>query len=112
MSMRQYGEHGYVVEALELAPLFTLDEEPEYRKYILEGDWEEAEKMIHGCLPNIPTARVFIFKEEDFSEVLEPGEMYVSFSESDLFEKTPTPQLKWLTNNKVTPKFNTWTVLA
>lgn len=117
MKKKQCREDGFIIDALDLSHLFSPDEEPEYKQYVKEGNTEKVAEMISIWLPHAPSpSNTFILTKEDIdisaNPWLEPGKMYIEFCECDLFNKTPTPELTWLTKNKVNPKLNTWTVLV
>lgn len=108
--MKNYGASGYLIKASDLEPLLPVLHRVEYRELLESMDQEEIQNFLSENWPaNFPPFNdVYIHAEEDESEDLEHGEIYVSFDESDLFVKTPTPAFEVLKAANVEPKFQRW----
>lgn len=55
---------------------------------------------------------VFTLADEDESDSLERGVIYLQFDESSLYHKTPTEAMRILTANNVKPEFERWIVFG
>ena len=110
MSMKNYGASGYLIKASDIEPFLPVLHRVEYRELLENGDWEGIQEFLEENLPPIfpPCCEVYLHSDENESEDLEHGEIYVTFDESDLFVKTPTPIMQALETAKVAPKYQRW----
>jgi len=112
MSMKNTGASGYIVKASELESLIPAASKAEYQKLIENQNWEGITEFLYGKISEgfPPFESVFMHGDEDESDDLERGEIYVEFAEEDLFVKTPTPTLIKLQSIGIEPKFTRWVV--
>jgi hypothetical protein len=110
MSMKNYAGSGWLIKASDIEPLLPVLHRVKYRELLENGDWEGIQDFLSENWPdNLPKFNdVYLHADEDESEDLEHGEIYVSFDESDLFVKTPTPAFAAMKSANVEPKFQRW----
>jgi hypothetical protein len=110
MSMKTYAGCGYLSKASDLEPILPVLHRVEYRELIEKGDTEEIQKFLSENWPVHfpPFIEVYCHFEEDESEDLEHGEIYVIFVQEDLFVTTPTKGFSTMKDAGVEPKFAQW----
>lgn len=109
--MKDIASSAYVVRAITLQNLFPQSKQrKDFEHLIAENKCKDVEKFLKINLPKrfpLPES-VFIFGDEDTSDDLQVGEMYVEFAESDLFVQKPTLLNSNLVAEGVLPKFVRW----
>lgn len=112
--MRDIACSGYTINASELTKVLPKDIRDDYKRFIAKKDLESVRLLLFDYLPDeFPMFEdVFIHGDDDDDDAgeLEHGEMYVLFEETDLYTKTPTPELQAMEKEKIVPKFVRWTV--
>ena len=113
MSMQDTPATGYVLEAHKAILLLKLSDriaaELIYEDDNSEGLQDYLEKNLPCEFPR--PAEVFILSDEDTSEDLERGQMYVRWDEEELYIRTDTPAMKAIRNSLgEIPKPALWTV--
>ncbi len=112
MSMRSIPASGYTVKASEFTKVLPENQQERYAKAITDQDAELVDEILNEHLPqDFPGyEQVYLVAEEDESDELEKGEVYVVFDESDLYVKEPTRQHEIMRFQEISPKFSRWTV--
>ncbi len=112
MSSKNHSSFGHLVAAAEMTKLLPAINQREFTNLISESDTEVLLNYLFDNLPkHFPRPdNVFIMADEvEFDdENLKKGEIYVEFSESDLYEKKPTLGMSYLTANGVKPVERRW----
>lgn len=110
--MKTYGASGYVIKASELIPLMPNEFQSEFKKAIADGDIETIDELSEHLPDEFPVFEgAFVLSDEDeATDNLEVGEMYINFAESDLYEKIPKPGLGFLESKGITPAYERWVV--
>lgn len=110
--MKDIACSGYTLKASDLTKTLPKSIQPDYEKYISEGDNESVETLLGDNLPSsFPSVEsVFVVNAEMGSEDWEEGEMIVTFADEDLFTRSKTPELKALEKANINPQFTRWTV--
>ena len=110
----------HAIKAIELAKVFKGKQKTTYLKLIKDKAIEDVEQFLTDELPYIsPTpVTVFIYKENetDITEIyfsnlgIQSNEIYVTFDDKDLYDKTPTQALQSLQMVGITNDAfgNTW----
>lgn len=113
MSMRDIPASGYVINGRLLVPTLPQEYQVAATQALDDQDCEAFNEILNFHLPEVfpDYQQAFLFGDEDTSEELERGEVYVIFDESDLFVKTPKPEL--LAFRKAVgkdPEYQRWSV--
>lgn len=121
--MKSIAASAYVVEARKFLRFFTGKDYVEFERLLDECDIEGLRNFLgaatSGLGPmdeshwpeNLPELEdVFLLADEDESDNLERGGIYLQFDESTLFTKTPTEKMKRLMRNGAEPSYERWTI--
>ena len=109
--MKDTGCSGYVVKASEFTKLLPPEIQPMYEKALADNDLEYVDELLDVHAPlSFPTFdSPFILGDEDNTDNLEKGVVYICFDDDDLYVKQPTPGLEFLQSNGVKPEYERWT---
>ena len=110
MSMQNYANAGWVIPVSEIFTELDSKTVERLTPFIEEHDSTEVEAILDECWPkDYPKFNtVFVMGEEDESEDLTVGEMYIEFAEDELYEKQPTREMKILTAKGIVPVDSKW----
>lgn len=114
MSMDCTGASGYVVKASVFTSLLPEHLREKYTQAIADQNTELVDEILGENAPEaFPTFESsFTLKDEDTSDNLERGEVYICFQDEDLFHLTPKPELEFLKSKGINPEFERWTVFG
>ena len=110
MSMSTSGASGYVVKAESFTHLLPENLREKFTQAITDQDTELVDEILGENVPaNHPTFESsFVLKDEDDTDSLEKGVVYICFQDDDLFVQTPKPELEWLRSKGIDPQFERW----
>jgi hypothetical protein len=111
--MSTTGASGYVVKAEAFTNLLPKNLRKKFTQAIADQDTELVDKILGENAPKVfPTFESsFVLNDEDDTDSLEKGVVYICFQEEDLYSpKTPRPEFEWLQKEGIDPKFERWTV--
>ena len=111
MSMKDTACSGYTVKASAFTPVLPESIRERYTKAIEDQDWENVDEILNEHMPaDFPGYEsAFVLNDEDNSDGLERGEVYVIFQDEDLFVQTPTRAHDLMKAQGISPEFNRWT---
>ena len=112
MSMKDNPGSGYVMAAEDVIRMLPEELREQATALLEDNDWEALHEFFEENLPpGIPRPEeTFRFGDEDTSDDLESGTMYVRWDESDLFTMTPTLGLEELRKLGKEPTFAQWAI--
>lgn len=89
--MRENLSTGYVLEASKLTPCFPEELQDQFTELVNDLDWEGAVEFCQEHWPeDYPVPETFFhMSDEDTSEDIERGVLYVVFDEGELYQKIP-----------------------
>ena len=95
MSMKDNPGSGYVMAAEDAILLLPEDKRAAATELLADNDTEALQEFVEKHLPeSIPAPEtIFRFGDDDTSDDLHPGSIYVCWDESDLFMRTEKPCL-------------------
>jgi hypothetical protein len=96
MSCKDNPCSGYVVPVEDLIPALPHEHQARANELLADNDYEAMQELLTERLPAVlpRPEQVFVFGDEDTSDDLTSGGMYVEFAESDLYVKVEKPCLK------------------
>lgn len=111
MGMQSSGASGYVVKAEAFTNLLPENLRAKFTQAIADQDTELVDEILgENTPPEHPTFESsFVLKDEDDTDSLERGVVYICFQDDDLFVLTPKRELEWLRGHGIDPQFERWT---
>ena len=109
--MHNYANHGYVVKAMDLAPLLkTAEDRNEFREMIEAGDPPDdiGEFFAKNMQVGYPVPTFFSLNDECEADAMDLNELYADFDQSDLFILVKTPKHNELNYVGVRPELKQW----
>lgn len=112
--MRNYANTGYVLKAAELEALLNLPDVEPFRELLKTGSPDDIADFLGEKLAGrFATPEIFYVDEDCESDELETGVTYAVWSESDLYVKTETEEMKALKSAlSLTPEPASWVTLS
>lgn len=108
MSMKENACSGYVVELNKLNHLIPDEYLEEYENFMDSIELEKLDELLGKVLQL--NVNCFQLNDDDNSDDLEVGTIYIRFDESDLYEKIEKPVLKELKDKGVKPQEANWAI--
>lgn len=116
---------GYVIEAKKFLRFFNGKDYLEFERLLEENDIQGLRNFLGAANSdlgpmdeahwpsNLPELEdVFTLADEDESDSLERGVIYLCFDESALFTKTPRDAMKYVMRNGAEPEHQRWVVFG
>jgi hypothetical protein len=110
--MSNTGGLGFVVKASEFTNFLPSNLREKYTQAIADQDTDLVDEILGENAPaEFPEFESsFKLKDEDESENLTKGEIYICFQDEDLYFQTPKPGLNFLKSKGINPEFERWVV--
>jgi hypothetical protein len=109
--MQTSGASGYTVKAESFTSLLPENLREEFTQAIADQDVDLVDEILgENVSPEFPMFESFFLRDEDDTDTLEKGVVYICFQDEDLYIRTPKPELEWLQKQGINPAFERWAV--
>jgi len=109
--MDSTGASGYVVKASVFTSFLPEHLREQFTQAITDQNTELVDEILGENAPEaFPTFESsFFLKDEDTTDNLDKGEVYICFQDDDLYHLVPKPELEFLHSKGIKPEFERWT---